>query len=108
MNRKVAGSIPSQTTWLACGPSPQMGACEKQLIDVSLSYQFYFPSLSPSLPLFLIINKVEEVSGTSIKDTWTKPKRGRDHGWEVGMAGVGSSSGEKKETTVLEQQYKKF
>ena len=41
-------------------------------------------------------------SGTSIKDTWTKPKE--DQGWEVGMAGVRGGDGEEMETTVLEQQ----
>ena len=38
--------------------------------------------------------KGEGFSGTSIKDTWTKPK-GEDEGWEVGMAGVGGIVGEK-------------
>ena len=33
------------------GPGPQLGACERQLIDVCLTYQCFFPSLSPFLPL---------------------------------------------------------
>ena len=36
--RKVTGSIPSQGTCLDCGPGPQNGACERQLIDVSLAH----------------------------------------------------------------------
>ena len=35
-NQKVTGSIPSQGTCLGCRPGPQLGACERQLIDVSL------------------------------------------------------------------------
>ena len=35
VNPRVAGSIPSQGTFLGCGPDPQLGACESQLIDVS-------------------------------------------------------------------------
>ena len=37
-NRKVAGSIPGQGRCLGCGPSPQMGVCERQPIDVSLPH----------------------------------------------------------------------
>ena len=45
----------------------------------------------------------EGLSGTCIKDTWTKPKGvgsrvGSEDGWGSG------SSGEEMETTVLEQQ----
>ena len=36
-----------------------------------------------------------------------KTKAGQDQGWEMGMAGVGGSSGRGVETTVLEQQQKK-
>ena len=50
-NQKVAGSNPSQGTYLDFRPGPQWGACKSQPhIDVSLS-------LSPSLPLSLKINK---------------------------------------------------
>ena len=54
-NQRVAGSIPSQGTCLGCGPGPQLGASEKQLIDVTRRFS---PSLSPSLPLSLKINKI--------------------------------------------------
>ena len=42
----------------------------------------------------------EGFSGTSIKDTWTKP-RGRMEAGEGGRCGWG---GEKMQTTVIEQQ----
>ena len=35
---KVAGSILSQGTCLGCGPGLQEGACESQLINVSLAH----------------------------------------------------------------------
>ena len=41
-------------------------------------------------------------SGTTIKDTWTKPRGGWKQGREVGLAGIGGSSGEKMQTTVIE------
>ena len=41
MNRRVAGSIPSQGTCLGCGPGPQEGTLERQ------------PHTDVSLPLFL-------------------------------------------------------
>ena len=45
-NQKVAGSIPSQSTYLGCGPGPQLGACERHShIDVSLPL-FLAPFLS--------------------------------------------------------------
>ena len=56
--RKVTGSIPGQGTCLGCGFSPWVRACERQSIDVSLSHPCFFPSLSPSLPLSLKINKI--------------------------------------------------
>ena len=43
------------------------------------------------------------ITGTTIKDTWTKPK-GVGSGEGGGMAGVGGSGGGKRQTTVLEQQ----
>ena len=49
-NRKVAGLIPSQGTHLGCGPGPQLEACKRQPVDISLP-------LSPSLLLSLKINK---------------------------------------------------
>ena len=36
VNQRVAGSIPSQGTCLGCGPDPQLGACKRQAIYVSL------------------------------------------------------------------------
>ena len=42
-------------------------------------------------------------SGTTTKDTWTKP-RGRVEAREGGLAGVGGSSGGKMQTIVIEQQ----
>ena len=41
-------------------------------------------------------------SGTTIKDTWTKPRRGGIRR-EVGMAGVAERGGGERQTTVLEQ-----
>ena len=55
--QKVADSIPSQGTYLACGPSPQVVVCKRQLIDLSLAHWCFSPSLSPSLPFSLKINK---------------------------------------------------
>ena len=37
-NQKVTSSIPSQGTCLGCGPGPQLGACKRQPIDVSLTH----------------------------------------------------------------------
>ena len=53
VNRKAAISIPSQGTCLGCSPDPQVEAFERQPI-VSLTH----PCFSPSLPLFLKINKI--------------------------------------------------
>ena len=46
-NQQVTGSIPRQGTCQGCGPDPQLGACERQLIDVSLAHLCFspFPSL---------------------------------------------------------------
>ena len=44
---------------------------------------------------------MEGFSGTCIKDTWTKPKRGRIKGGKWGGWGRGSDGGE-METTILE------
>ena len=51
--------------------------------------------------------KGEGFSGTSIKDTWTKPKGvesrvGSGEGWD------GGSGGRNMETIVLKQQFKKI
>ena len=59
------------------------------------------------------VKKEEEFTGTSIKNTWTKPKGDRMESGGVGMAGVGGAVGGKWrngdtvqmfKTTVLEQQ----
>ena len=50
-NQKVAGSIPSQGTCLGCGPGPQLGVHERQLIDVSFAHQYFSPSFSLPCPL---------------------------------------------------------
>ena len=55
-NRKVASSLPSQGTCLGYRPGPQLAARKRQLIDVSLTHQYFSP-LSPSLPSSLKINK---------------------------------------------------
>ena len=38
VNGKVAGSTPSQGPCLGCGPGPQLGACERQPIDESITH----------------------------------------------------------------------
>ena len=52
-NCKVAGSFPGQGTCLDCRPGAWLGVCKRQLIDVSLTYCYFSPSLSPSLLLSL-------------------------------------------------------
>ena len=44
------------------------------------------------------------LSGTCIKDTWTKPKGGRIEGGRWGWLEWGGHGERKMETTVLEQQ----
>ena len=46
--------------------------------------------------------KGEGFRGTTIKDTWTKTRRGRN-GREVGMAGVMGRGERKRQKTILEQ-----
>ena len=57
VNQRVAGSIPSQGTCLGCRLGPQLEACERQSVYVSLACQCFSPTPSPSLPLSLKINK---------------------------------------------------
>ena len=45
-------------------------------------------------------------TGTTIKDTWTKSSGWVRWGREVGSAAVRWRDGEKRLTTVIEQQYK--
>ena len=56
-NRQVAGLIPGQGTCVGGGPGPLLGMCERRLMHVSLVHPCFSPSLSPSLPLSLKINK---------------------------------------------------
>ena len=56
-DQRVTGSIPSQGTCLGCGPGPRWGAHGRQPIDVSRTHSYSSPSLSPSLPISLNINK---------------------------------------------------
>ena len=48
--------IPSQDTCLGCRPGPQLGTCEREPIDISLTHWWFSPSLSPSLSRSLKIN----------------------------------------------------
>ena len=57
VNQKVAGAIPSPGICLGCGPGPWLGACKRQMTDVSSPHWYSSPSLSPSLILSLKINK---------------------------------------------------
>ena len=63
-NQRVASSVPGQGTCLGFRPGPQLWGCERQPTNVSLTHQCcFFPSLSPSFPLSLKINKVKERKG---------------------------------------------
>ena len=81
-NRRVARSIPCQGTCLGCGFRPRLGACERQLIDVSLSYRYSSPSLPLSLKINNIFLKQREgekhhcVKGTSISCLSHAPNQG--------------------------------
>ena len=45
VNWKVTGLILGQDSGLGCGPGPQMGMCERQLINVSLPLLLFLPPL---------------------------------------------------------------
>ena len=49
-NDLVTGLIPGWGTRLGCRPAPWLGACKRQLIDVSLAHGCFSLSLSFSLP----------------------------------------------------------
>ena len=49
----------------------------------------------------------EGFSGTTVKDTWTKPRGRVEVGEGGGLVGGGVWGGEKMQTTVIEQQLKK-
>ena len=48
---KVASSVPHQGTRLSCRPGPQLGAFERQAIDISLSHPCFHPSFCLPCPL---------------------------------------------------------
>ena len=60
---RVMVSISSQGTSLGFGFGPSWGACERQVIDDSLSHKCFCPSCSPSLPF-----SVKSMSMSSGKD----------------------------------------
>ena len=70
MNQKVDGSIPGLGTCLGCRPGPQLGACGRHLIDVSLIYQCFFLFLSSPAPK--IINKIIFLKKENV---WSKVKK---------------------------------
>ena len=53
INEKLHGLVPSQGTCLGGRIGPWLGAWERQPIDVSLTHQCFFLSLSSSLPTSL-------------------------------------------------------
>ena len=57
-NQKVTGFVAHQGTSLGLRPGPRKGVCERQPIDFSLAYPYFSPSLFPSLPLSLKLNKI--------------------------------------------------
>ena len=57
-NQNVARPIPSQDAFLGFRPGPQLGACERQPINVSLAHRCSSPFLAPFFPLSLKINKI--------------------------------------------------
>ena len=57
LEQKVAGSIPGQGTCLGCGFGSLSGTHERQQTLVSLAHRCFSPSLPPSPPLSLNINK---------------------------------------------------
>ena len=66
-NRKVAGLVPGQGTCLGCRLGPQLGACERQRIDVSLLHGGLSSSLLPSLPLSLKISKLKYIISQALE-----------------------------------------
>ena len=69
--QRVTGSIPSQGTCLACGPGPQLGACERQPhINVSLPlFLPPFPSLSKNKLKSLLKNSNDTINSSSSNDS---------------------------------------
>ena len=50
-NREDAGLIPGQGTCLGCRPGPQLGACKRQPISISLAHAVFLPLVLPPFPL---------------------------------------------------------
>ena len=48
-NWNITGLIPVLGTCLGCGPGPQLEACKRQPIDISLTHQCFSFSFTPSL-----------------------------------------------------------
>ena len=82
MYQKVTSSIPSQGTCLSCGPGPQLGACERQLINVSLSLFLPHP-LSLKIIFKILKNKREKHGGQKGPLLLIAASYG-SHLWEVG------------------------
>ena len=53
VNQNTTVLIPGQSTCLGCRPGPQLGACKRQLIDVSIAYCCFSSHINVSLHLFL-------------------------------------------------------
>ena len=58
------GSSPGQSAFLGCRAGLQLRARERQPISVSHSHPCFSPSISPSLPLSLKINKSQKRENT--------------------------------------------
>ena len=53
VNQQVMGLILSQGTCLGCRPGTGQGACERQMINVSLTHQVSLPLFLPPIPSLL-------------------------------------------------------
>ena len=56
------------------------------------------------LPAFVCVSRIVNTNKTFCKGHMDKTTEGQDHGWEVGIAGVGGIGGGKMEITILEQK----
>ena len=56
VNQRVVRFPARARAWVV-GQAPLLGVCKRQPTDVSLKHRCFSPSLSPSLPLSLKINK---------------------------------------------------
>ena len=57
-SKRLPVQFPVRAHAWVVGSVPGWGTCQRQQIDVSLSHQRFIPSLSPSFPLSLKINKI--------------------------------------------------